>query len=78
VPGDSIFSVIFKKVCCLLIWRIRIIAKNEGKLSISQLRMVHYEKNCRSFVSIPDVLDKAKKTLHATIPLRRRSPDGLC
>jgi hypothetical protein len=53
-------------------------AKNEGKLSISQLRMVHYEKNCRSFVSIPDVLDKAKKALHATIPLRRRSPDGLC
>jgi hypothetical protein len=34
--------------------------KKEGKLSTSQLKMVKHKK-CRSFLSIPDELEKAKK-----------------
>jgi hypothetical protein len=32
--------------------------------------MVHYEKNSKSFLSLPDGSDKAKKSFQATAPLR--------
>jgi hypothetical protein len=46
-------------------------AKKEEKtqhISV-QLIMVHHEKICRSFLSIADELDWAKKPFHATVPL---------
>jgi hypothetical protein len=44
-------------------------AKNEGKLSTSQLIMVHNERNCISFLPLLDGLDYAKKPFHTTVPL---------
>jgi hypothetical protein len=32
--------------------------------------MVHHEKIFRSFLSLPDGLDKVKKPFHATVPCK--------
>jgi hypothetical protein len=51
--------------------KIRIAAKNDGNLSTSQLILVHYEKDFRSFLSLPDGLNQAEKTYHGTVPLKK-------
>jgi hypothetical protein len=40
-----IFWLSFRKSCSLRTWRLRIAAKNKGKLSTSQIIMGHHEKS---------------------------------